>query len=105
MERTIEILLTLVMLSYAVVFFVTIMRRKTSHIYVANWFYGAFILTIAVIHVVNNMAMPVTLTKSYSMYAGTVDAMVQCWYGHTAVGFLLNTGFLGLMYSFVASQA
>jgi len=105
MEWPIDILMALVWVAYAVVFFGTIMRRKTSHIYVANWFYGAFILTIAVIHVVNNMAMPVTLTKSYSMYAGTVDAMVQWWYGHTAVGFLLTTGFLGMMYYFVPKQA
>lgn len=105
MEWPIDVLMTVIWVAYAVVFFGTVMRRKTSHIYVANWFYGAFIITIAVIHVVNNMALPVTLTKSYSMYAGTVDAMVQWWYGHTAVGFLLTTGFLGMMYYFVPKQA
>jgi cytochrome c oxidase cbb3-type subunit 1 len=76
-----------------------------KHIYVANWFYGAFILTIAVLHVVNSAALPVTLTKSYSVYPGAIDAMVQWWYGHNAVGFFLTAGFLGMMYYFVPKQA
>ncbi|MGB2891701.1 MAG: cytochrome-c oxidase, cbb3-type subunit I, partial [Albidovulum sp.] len=82
-------------------------KRKTPHIYVANWFFGAFILTIALLHVVNSAALPVSLTgwKSYSAYAGVQDAMVQWWYGHNAVGFFLTAGFLGMMYYFVPKQA
>ena len=98
LEWPIDILITLVWVAYAVVFFGTIMKRKTPHIYVANWFFGAFILTIALLHVVNSAAIPVTLTKSYSAYAGVQDAMVQWWYGHNAVGFFLTAGFLGMMY-------
>jgi cytochrome c oxidase cbb3-type subunit 1 len=105
LEWPIDILITLVWLAYAAVFFGTIVKRKTSHIYVANWFYGAFILTVAVLHVVNSAAVPVTLTKSYSAYAGAADAMVQWWYGHNAVGFFLTAGFLGMMYYFVPKQA
>lgn len=105
MEWPIDILITLVWVSYAVVFFGTIVKRKTSHIYVANWFYGAFIITVALLHVVNSMAVPVSLTKSYSMYAGAMDAMIQWWYGHNAVGFFLTAGFLGMMYYFVPKQA
>lgn len=105
LEWPIDILITLVWVSYAVVFFGTIVKRKTSHIYVANWFYGGFILTVAVLHVVNSAAVPVTLTKSYSAYAGAADAMVQWWYGHNAVGFFLTAGFLGMMYYFVPKQA
>jgi len=87
------------------VFFGTLVKRKVSHIYVANWFYGAFILTIAVLHVFNNLAVPVSWTKSYSIYAGVQDAMVQWWYGHNAVGFFLTAGFLGMMYYFIPKQA
>jgi cytochrome c oxidase cbb3-type subunit 1 len=105
LEWPIDILITLVWLAYAAVFFGTIVKRKTSHIYVANWFYGGFILTVAVLHVVNSAAVPVTLTKSYSAYAGAADAMVQWWYGHNAVGFFLTAGFLGMMYYFVPKQA
>ncbi len=105
LEWPIDILITLVWLSYAAVFFGTIVKRKTSHIYVANWFYGAFIITIALLHVVNSMSVPVTLTKSYSMYSGAMDAMIQWWYGHNAVGFFLTAGFLGMMYYFVPKQA
>ncbi len=101
LEWPIDILITLVWVSYAVVFFGTIMKRKIKHIYVANWFYGAFILTIAVLHLVNSAALPVTLTKSYSVYHGAIDAMVQWWYGHNAVGFFLTAGFLGMMYYFI----
>jgi cytochrome c oxidase cbb3-type subunit I len=105
LEWPIDILITLVWVSYAFVYFGTIVRRKTPHIYVANWFYGAFILTIAVLHIVNSLALPVSLTKSYSIYSGAVDAMVQWWYGHNAVGFFLTAGFLGMMYYFVPIQA
>ena len=105
LEWPIDILITLVWVAYAVVFFGTIGTRKVRHIYVANWFYGAFILTIAVLHLVNSAALPAGLMKSYSAYAGVQDAMVQWWYGHNAVGFFLTAGFLGMMYYFVPKQA
>jgi cytochrome c oxidase cbb3-type subunit 1 len=105
LEWPIDILITLVWVAYAVVFFGTIIKRKISHIYVANWFFGAFILTVAVLHLVNSAAIPVSLTKSYSAYAGVQDAMVQWWYGHNAVGFFLTAGFLGIMYYFIPKQA
>ncbi|MBS3796903.1 MULTISPECIES: cytochrome-c oxidase, cbb3-type subunit I [unclassified Pseudoalteromonas] len=105
LEWPIDILIAIVWISYAVVFFGTLIKRKVSHIYVANWFYAGFIITVAVLHIVNSMAVPVSLTKSYSIYAGAVDAMVQWWYGHNAVGFLLTAGFLGMMYYFVPKQA
>jgi len=94
-----------VWVAYAIVFFGTIMKRRIKHIYVANWFFGAFILTVAVLHIVNSLALPVSATKSYSVYSGVVDAMVQWWYGHNAVGFFLTAGFLGMMYYFVPKQA
>jgi cytochrome c oxidase cbb3-type subunit I len=105
LEWPIDILITVVWVAYAIVFFGTIMKRRVKHIYVANWFYGAFILTIAVLHVVNSAELPVTWTKSYSVYPGAIDAMVQWWYGHNAVGFFLTAGFLGMMYYFVPKQA
>lgn len=105
LEWPIDILITIVWVSYAIVFFGTLVKRKVSHIYVANWFYGGFIVTVAALHIVNSMAIPVSFTKSYSLYAGAVDAMVQWWYGHNAVGFLLTAGFLGMMYYFVPKQA
>ena len=105
LEWPIDILIALVWVSYAVVFFGTLWKRKTSHIYVANWFYGAFILTVAILHIVNSAAMPATLTKSYSAYTGVQDAMIQWWYGHNAVGFFLTAGFLGMMYYFIPKQA
>ncbi|MBD3620254.1 MAG: cytochrome-c oxidase, cbb3-type subunit I [Chromatiales bacterium] len=105
LEWPIDLLITVVWVSYAIVFFGTIMKRKVKHIYVANWFYGAFILTVALLHVVNSAALPITLTKSYSVYPGAIDAMVQWWYGHNAVGFFLTAGFLGMMYYFVPKQA
>ena len=95
----------MVWVAYAVVFFGTLIKRKVSHIYVANWFYGAFILTVALLHIVNSAAMPATLTKSYSAYTGVQDAMIQWWYGHNAVGFFLTAGFLGMMYYFIPKQA
>jgi cytochrome c oxidase cbb3-type subunit 1 len=105
LEWPIDILIAVVWVSYAIVFFGTIVKRKTSHIYVANWFFGAFIIAVAILHIINSAAMPVTFTKSYSAYSGTVDAMVQWWYGHNAVGFFLTAGFLGIMYYFVPKQA
>ena len=105
LEWPISILITIVWVIYAYVFFGTILKRKTRHIYVANWFFGAFIITIAILHVINNLVVPVTLWKSYSIYAGAVDAMIQWWYGHNAVGFFLTAAFLGMMYYFVPKQA
>ena len=105
LEWPIDILITVVWVAYAIVFFGTIAKRKVTHIYVANWFYGGFILAVALLHVVNSAAIPVSLTKSYSVYAGVQDAMVQWWYGHNAVGFFLTAGFLGMMYYFVPKQA
>jgi cytochrome c oxidase cbb3-type subunit 1 len=105
LEWPIDILITVVWVCYAVVFFGTIAKRKMEHIYVANWFYGGFILTVAVLHVVNSLAVPVGPMKSYSIYGGAVDAMVQWWYGHNAVGFFLTAGFLGMMYYYVPKQA
>jgi len=105
LEWPIDLLITAVWVSYAVVFFGTLAKRKIKHIYVANWFFGAFILTVALLHVVNSAALPVSMTKSYSAYAGVIDGMVQWWYGHNAVGFFLTAGFLGMMYYFVPKQA
>ncbi|MCP5236367.1 MAG: cytochrome-c oxidase, cbb3-type subunit I [Zoogloeaceae bacterium] len=105
LEWPIDLLIAVVWVSYAIVFFGTVAKRRTSHIYVANWFFGAFILTVALLHIVNSMAIPVSLTKSYSAYAGVQDAMIQWWYGHNAVGFFLTAGFLGMMYYFVPKQA
>ena len=105
LEWPIDILITLVWVSFAVVFFGTVGTRKVRHIYVANWFFGAFIIAVALLHLVNSAAMPVGLMKSYSAYAGVQDAMVQWWYGHNAVGFFLTAGFLGMMYYFIPKQA
>ena len=98
LEWPIDILIAVVWVSYAIVFFGTIFKRKTPHIYVANWFFGGFILTVALLHIVNSAEVPVSMWKSYSAYAGVQDAMVQWWYGHNAVGFFLTAGFLGMMY-------
>ena len=105
LEWPIDILIAVVWVSYAVVFFGTIATRKVSHIYVANWFFAAFIIAVALLHIVNSAEVPITLTKSYSAYAGVQDAMIQWWYGHNAVGFFLTAGFLGMMYYFVPKQA
>jgi cytochrome c oxidase cbb3-type subunit 1 len=105
LEWPIDILIALVWVAYAIVFFGTIIKRRTPHIYVANWFFGGFILAVAILHIVNSAALPVTFWKSYSAYAGVHDAMVQWWYGHNAVGFFLTTGFLGMMYYFIPKQA
>ena len=84
--------------------FWTILKRRERHLYVAIWFYIATFVTVAVLHIVNNLAIPVSWTKSYSLFAGVQDALVQWWYGHNAVGFLLTAGFLGMMYYFVPKQ-
>jgi len=106
-EWYVDLWLTIVWLAYLAVFVGTILRRNEPHIYVANWFYLAFIVTIAMLHVVNNLALPVNLlgTKSYSVFAGVQDALTQWWYGHNAVGFFLTAGFLAMMYYFVPKQA
>jgi cytochrome c oxidase cbb3-type subunit 1 len=102
-----DIWLTLVWVVYLLVFLGTLWKRQEKHIYVANWFYLAFIVTIAMLHLVNNMAIPVSLSGwfSYSAFAGVQDALTQWWYGHNAVGFFLTAGFLGIMYYFVPKQA
>jgi cytochrome c oxidase cbb3-type subunit 1 len=105
LEWPIDLLIAVVWVSYAIVFFGTIMKRRVQHIYVANWFYGAMILTIAILHIFNSAAIPVSMLKSYSVYAGVQDAMIQWWYGHNAVGFFLTAGFLGMMYYFIPKQA
>ena len=104
LEWPIDILIAVVWVSYAIVFFGTLATRKVKHIYVANWFFGAFILTVAILHIVNSMESPASLFKSYSAYAGVQDAMIQWWYGHNAVGFFLTAGFLGMMYYFIPKQ-
>ncbi len=105
LEWPIDLLIAVVWVAYAIVFFGTIGIRKVRHIYVANWFFGAFIIAVALLHIVNSAAIPVSLTKSYSAYAGVQDAMVQWWYGHNAVGFFLTAGFLGMMYYYIPKQA
>jgi len=105
LEWPIDIAIAIVWVTYALVFFGTVMKRSTPHIYVANWFYGAFIITVAALHIGNNLALPASAFKSYSAYAGVTDAMMQWWYGHNAVGFFLTAGFLGMMYYFVPKQA
>ena len=105
LEWPIDLLIAVVWVAFAVVFFGTVGMRKVRHIYVANWFFGAFIIAVALLHIVNSAAIPVSLTKSYSAYAGVQDAMVQWWYGHNAVGFFLTAGFLGMMYYYIPKQA
>ena len=104
-EWFIDILITIVWVAFGAVFFATLARRRIRHIYVANWYYGAFIIAVGLLHVVNNLALPATLTKSYPIYSGVADAMAQWWYGHNAVAFFLTAGFLGMMYYFVPRQA
>jgi cytochrome c oxidase cbb3-type subunit 1 len=105
LEWPIDLLIAAVWVAYGIVFFGTLAKRRVKHIYVANWFYAAFVITVALLHIVNSLAIPVSIGKSYSIYAGTVDAMVQWWYGHNAVGFFLTAGFLAIMYYFVPKQA
>ena len=106
-EWYVDLWLTIVWVAYAAVFIATVVRRKEPHIYVANWFYLAFIITIAILHIVNNLSMPVSFlgSKSYSAFSGVQDALTQWWYGHNAVGFFLTAGFLAMMYYFVPKQA
>jgi cytochrome c oxidase cbb3-type subunit I len=106
-EWYVDLWLTVVWVAYLLVFLGTIMTRKETHIYVANWFYLSFIVTIAMLHLVNNAAVPVSFlgVKSYSTFSGVQDALTQWWYGHNAVGFFLTAGFLGMMYYFVPKQA
>lgn len=106
-EWYVDLWLTVVWVAYLIAFLGTILMRKEPHIYVANWFYLAFIVTIALLHVVNNLAIPVSFlgVKSYSVFSGVQDALTQWWYGHNAVGFFLTAGFLGMMYYFVPKQA
>jgi len=105
LEWPIALLITVVWVIYAVVFFGTIIKRKVQHIYVANWFFGGYIIAVAVLHVVNGAAMPASFWKSYSAYSGVQDAMIQWWYGHNAVGFILTAGYLGMVYYFIPKQA
>lgn len=106
-EWYVDIWLTVVWVAYLLVFLMTLAKRKEPHIYVANWFYLAFIITVAILHVVNNLALPIGMfsAKSYSLYAGVQDAMTQWWYGHNAVGFFLTAGFLAIMYYFIPKRA
>jgi cytochrome c oxidase cbb3-type subunit 1 len=105
LEWPIDIAIAVVWLAYAFNFMMTIATRKVSHIYVANWFFIAMMVMITYLHVVNSLAIPVELFKSYSIFSGVQDAMIQWWWGHNAVGFFLTAGFLGIMYYFVPKQA
>ena len=105
LEWPIDILIAVVWVALGINFFGTLWKRKENHIYVGNWFFMAMIIVIAVLHIFNSMALPVSFFKSYSAYAGLQDAMVQWWYGHNAVGFFLTAGFLGIMYYFLPKQA
>ena len=100
-----DILLAVVWVVYGAVFFITIGKRKEKHIYVGLWFYGAYIIAVAILHIFNILALPIDLFHSYPFYSGAVDAMAQWWYGHNAVGFFLTAAFLGMMYYFVPKQA
>ncbi|MBV7259069.1 cytochrome-c oxidase, cbb3-type subunit I [Erythrobacter crassostreae] len=106
-EWYVDLWLTIVWVAYLVVFVATLLKRNEPHIYVANWFYLAFIVTVAMLHVVNNLAVPVSFlgSRSYGAFAGVQDALTQWWYGHNAVGFFLTAGFLAMMYYFVPKQA
>jgi cytochrome c oxidase cbb3-type subunit 1 len=106
-EWYVDLWLTVVWLAYLAVFMGTLIKRKEPHIYVANWFYLSFIITVALLHVVNNLSIPVSIwgSKSVQVFSGVQDAMVQWWYGHNAVGFFLTAGFLGMMYYFIPKQA
>ncbi|MDH5484536.1 MAG: cytochrome-c oxidase, cbb3-type subunit I [Gammaproteobacteria bacterium] len=105
LEWPIDIAIAVVWLAYGLNFIMTIATRKTSHIYVSNWFFLSMIIMITYLHVVNSLAIPVSAFKSYSVFSGVQDAMIQWWWGHNAVGFYLTAGFLGIMYYFVPKQA
>jgi cytochrome c oxidase cbb3-type subunit I len=102
-----DIWLVIVWVTYFLIYIRTLARRKEPHIYVANWYYMAFILAVAMLHIVNNLAMPVSLghAKSYSLFSGVQDAMTQWWYGHNAVAFFLTAGFLGMLYYYLPKRA
>jgi cytochrome c oxidase cbb3-type subunit 1 len=106
-EWYVDLWLTIVWVAYLILFLGTLLKRKEPHIYVANWFYLAFIVTVAMLHVVNNLAVPVSVfgSRSYSRFSGVQDALTQWWYGHNAVGFFLTAGFLGMMYYYMPKQA
>lgn len=105
LEWPISILIAIVWIAYGIVFFGTLIKRRVKHIYVANWFFGAYIIAVTLLHVVNSASMPASLWKSYSAYSGAQDAMIQWWYGHNAVGFILTAGYLGMVYYFIPKQA
>ncbi|MCP5415660.1 MAG: cytochrome-c oxidase, cbb3-type subunit I [Chromatiaceae bacterium] len=105
LEWPIDIAIAVVWLSYMFNFIMTLANRKTSHIYVSNWFFLGMMVMITYLHVVNSLAVPVGMFKSYSIFSGVQDAMIQWWWGHNAVGFYLTAGFLGIMYYFVPKQA
>ena len=106
-EWHIDLWLTIVWVLFAAIFIGTLVKRQEPHIYVANWFYLSFILTVAMLHIVNNLTWPISLysAKSYSLFSGVQDALIQWWYGHNAVGFFLTAGFLGMMYYFIPKAA
>lgn len=106
-EWYVDIWLTIVWVTYLIVFLATLWRRREPHIYVANWFYLAFIVTVAMLHLVNNATLPISFVepKSYTIFAGVQDALIQWWYAHNAVGFFLTAGFLAIMYYFVPKRA
>ncbi len=104
LEWPIDWLITVIWVAYGISFFGTIVKRRVKHIYVANWFFAAYIITIAVLHIGNNLALPAGPFKSYGILSGSVDAMTQWWYGHNAVGFFLTAAFLGMMYYFIPKQ-
>ncbi len=105
LEWPLDILISAVWLAYTFNFIMTLSVRRVSHIYVANWFFLAMMIMVTYLHVVNSLAIPVSFWKSYSIFAGVQDAMIQWWWGHNAVGFFLTAGFLGIMYYFVPKQA
>ena len=105
LEWPLDILIAIVWVAYGWLFFGTIAKRRVKHIYVANWFYGAYVIAVGLLHIVNNLAIPAGWAKSYPVYSGAVDAMAQWWYGHNAVAFLLTVGYLAMMYYFVPKQA
>ena len=105
LEWPFDIAIAVLWVCFGLVFFTTIAKRRIKPIYVSNWFYGGLIIVIAMLHIVNSLAIPATLFKSYSLFAGAQDAILQWWYGHNAVGFLLTGGFLGMMYYFLPKHA
>ena len=102
-----DLWLTIVWIVYLIIFMMTLKNRKEPHIYVANWFFLGFIVTVAVLHLVNNISIPISIfsTKSYPLWGGVQSALIQWWYGHNAVGFFLTAGFLGMMYYFIPKRA